>query len=158
MGFWERIMGGPSGRTDADGAATSGLPVAVAALLLHVGMADFDFTDEERDRAAVLLVDYLGFPAEQVSGIMEEASRQLRNKIDIYTFTNRINRDLPREDRIPIMEMIWAVIFTDNRLEGNEDQVAHTISRLLGLDHSQMIDAKIKMRNELGKGAAGPDR
>jgi uncharacterized tellurite resistance protein B-like protein len=158
MSFWEQIFGGQSGQSDRGRSTGPELPVAVAAVLLHVGMADFDFTAEERERTATMLVDYLGFPAENILAIMDEAARQLREKTDIYTFTSRINQALALEERIPIMEMVWAVIFTDRRLEGNEDQVAHNISRLLGLDHSQMIAAKIKIRNELEKGGLGAGR
>ncbi|NMC42907.1 MAG: TerB family tellurite resistance protein [candidate division Zixibacteria bacterium] len=158
MGFWERIFGGQAGRSDASGSTASDLPVAVAALLLHIGMADFELLTEERERASALLADYFDFPAERVSEIMAEASRQLREQTGMYVFTERINRALPREERIPIMEMVWAVIFTDRRLEGNEDQVAHGISRLLGLDHSQMIAAKMKVRNELDKRGGGAGR
>lgn len=119
-------------------------------MLLHIGQADFELTAEECDRTAALLEKYFDLPSGGASEIIDEASRQLREKTDIYTFSSRITETLPRDERIPIMEMIWHVIYADRRLEGNEDQVAHRLSGLLGLDHSQLIVTKIKVKKELG--------
>jgi uncharacterized tellurite resistance protein B-like protein len=146
---FERLFGGWSNEAPGKDPSVPDLRVAVAALLLYVGMADFELIPEERDRAAALLEDYFHLPAGEASGVMDEAARQLREKIDIYTFTSRIDQALTREERIPIMEMVWQIIYADHRLEGNEDQVAHRLAGLLGLDHSQMIAAKIKVSKGL---------
>ena len=144
-----RLFGGRLDQASDKESSAPDFQVAVAALLLHIGLADFALSAEECDRAAALLENYFDLPSGGASRIIDEASRQLREKIDIYTFTSRITESLPREERIPIMEMVWQVIYADSRLEGNEDQVAHRLAGLLGLDHSQLIAAKIKVKNEL---------
>jgi uncharacterized tellurite resistance protein B-like protein len=148
--IFARLFGGRLDQASEKESSAPDFRVAVAALLLHIGLADFKLSSEECDRAAALLENYFELPSGGASGIIDEASRQLREKIDIYTFTSRITETLPRDERIPIMEMVWQVIYADNRLEGNEDQVAHRLAGLLGLDHSQLITAKIKIKKELG--------
>jgi uncharacterized tellurite resistance protein B-like protein len=150
-----RLFGGGLGSDSEQRPSDRDFQVAVAALLLHMGLADFELTDRERDRITQLLEKYLDLSSAGAAEIMAEAARQLREKTDIYTFTSRITETLAREDRIPIIEMVWRVIYSDNRLEGNEDQVAHRLFELLGLDHSQLIAAKIKIKKELGENGPG---
>lgn len=148
--MFERLFGGWFNQAAEKELSAPDLQVSVAALLLYTGMADFQLSAEEQGRAAVLVETYFRLPARGSAGVIEKAARQLREKADIYTFTSQIEKALTREERIPIMEMVWQIIFADHRLDGNEDQVAHRLAGLLGLDHSQMIAAKIKIRNKLG--------
>jgi len=46
--------------------------------------------------------------------------------------------------------MVWKVIYADGKLDKHEDHLAHKLSSLLKLNHKQLIDAKLKVRDGEG--------
>jgi uncharacterized tellurite resistance protein B-like protein len=52
--------------------------------------------------------------------------------------------------------MIWKVVFSDGRLDKYEDYLVHNLADLLRLDHSQLIDAKLRIRKALRGETSGP--
>lgn len=147
--IFSRLLGQRPPGDMAQATAVHDLEVAVAALLLYVGTADFVLTSEERANIAALMAEHYGLPPEAVEEILAEAGRELKNQIDIYAFTTRLNASLDMVEKVQVIEMIWQVIFADNVLHGHEDQVAHRLARILHLDHSQLIEAKLRVKRQM---------
>ena len=82
--------------------------------------------------------------AEELIGVAE---RELDKSVDLYRFTNTIKENFSENERVEVLEEIWRVVYTDGKLSGREDTLAHKLSFLLGLTHKQMIDAKLKAKN-----------
>ena len=52
-------------------------------------------------------------------------------------------------EKMEVMEAVWRIIHIDGQLEKHEDHFAHKLSNLLRLTHKELIDAKIKARQQL---------
>ena len=48
------------------------------------------------------------------------------------------------------MKMIWREIYADRHLNGHEDYLVHKMATILKLQHVQLIEAKMAVRDELG--------
>ena len=148
-GILNRIFG-PSDTTSADKPSLERkLQLATAALLIQVASADFDYTEDERAEIISSLRRRFRLREDEVVDILQETNEELKQRIDIYSFTNLINEHFSREQKIQIIEMVWRVIYVDRHLSGFEDSMVHRLTRLMRLEHSDMIDAKLRIKEGL---------
>ncbi len=118
--------------------------VATCALLIEIGQIDGEFSDDEQNNMVQILRNEYQLPEEYVQEISSHAQQALQQSQDLWQFTNLINRHYNRDDKIRIIEVLWKVIYTDGKLDKHEDYLVHKLSRLLNLQHSELIEAKLK--------------
>jgi len=120
--------------------------VAVCALFLEMSHVDGEFTESEREDILSLLKKHYGLSDEHVAALMEASRKELEGSIDLWQFTNLINQNYSREEKIRVIEMIWQIVYADDRLDKHEDYLVHKLAKLLRLTHKELIDAKLKVR------------
>ncbi|HNU75444.1 MAG: Tellurite resistance protein TerB [Deltaproteobacteria bacterium ADurb.BinA179] len=125
------------------------VPVAACALLLEMAHIDGEFTEAERRLIVSILEHDFGLEADEAAAIMETAGEELEKSVDLWRFARLINRHYTEDEKVRVIEMIWKVIYADGRLEKHEDHLVHSLGRLLRLDHSQLIEAKLKVMDTL---------
>jgi uncharacterized tellurite resistance protein B-like protein len=125
---------------------TDRLRVATCAIMLEIANSDDEFTDDERDRIVEILKGKFDLSEDEALELMEVARERIDRSIDIWGFTDTINRVYTKEEKIRVLEAIWEIIYADGELSGHEDSLVHKLSFLLGLKHRQLIDAKMKAR------------
>ena len=120
--------------------------ISTCVIMLEVAGSDNEFTADEK----AIIVDALGrefvLDKDDVNDLMEQARRKADESVDTWGFTNTLKQSLSEEERIRILESIWRIIYSDNHLSQHEDSLVHKLSYLLGLTHSQLIAAKLKVR------------
>ena len=123
------------------------IQVATCALLLEVANSDDEFSDVERDNIIQILKRDFQLSDGYAKELMELSDKEREKSIDLWHFTNLINEHYSVEEKIKIIEMVWRVIYADGKLDKHEDHLAHKLSNLLKLTHTQLIDAKLKVRD-----------
>ncbi len=123
--------------------------VAGCALLLEIATIDGEFSDEEKDLIVKILKDEYGLDDEDALALVQDARKEVEQSIDLWQFTNLINKNYSLEEKIRIIEMIWMVIYADGRLEKHEDYLVHNLAGLLRLEHRHLIEAKLKIKESL---------
>ncbi len=146
--FLSHIFGEQPESDSREASTARDLQVATAALLLEIANADDEFADDEREVIVRLLKERFGITAVEVEEVLKATNRELDQRIDIYYFTKKINEQFTKAQKVEIIEMVWRVIYADNHLTGHEDYLVHRFAKLLRLGHSQMIDAKLRIKNE----------
>lgn len=126
--------------------------VATIALLFEMAHIDGEFSEDERQRIVSILKSDYGLRASEIEAIMKAAEKEVEESIDLWQFTSLINQYYSEDEKVRIIETVWRVIFTDGRLDKHEDYLVHNLADLLRLDHSQLIDAKLKAK-EIIEGA-----
>ncbi len=132
------------------GLADADLQIATAALLSEIAESDSHFSVEEKGAIAEILQKHFDLSAQETHELMRAADKKLGETVDHYSFAAIIRDRCDMPQKIAVMEMIWRVVYTDGRLDGHEDYLAHRFATLLRLDHRQMIDAKLRVKRELG--------
>lgn len=142
------------GPTAAGGAAATSradrILVAACALLLEMAAIDGEFSTEEQEAILAILEHDFGVSGSEAADIMEAAQAERTGSIDLWRFTNVINQSYAEADKIRVIETIWKVIYVDGRLKGHEDHLVHMLAKLLHLTHTQLIEAKLRIKNSIG--------
>jgi uncharacterized tellurite resistance protein B-like protein len=121
------------------------LHVATCAILLEIAKIDGEFSDSERQDIIAIFRDKYHLATEEISSLIEAAEEELEHSIDLWQFTNRINKNFSPEEKISILETIWQVAYADGKLDKHEDYLMHKLTGLLNLSHRDMIEAKLKV-------------
>ena len=127
---------------------TERLQVATCIILLEVAKSDDEFSSIEKATVKAILKKKFDVSAEAVEELMEMASKKREESVDLWQFTNLINKNYTKEEKIKIVESAWRVIYADEKLDGYEDHFVHKLAKLLQLDHSELIEAKLKIKYE----------
>lgn len=141
--FFEKGQG--TGSADQGNTESHDVRVAVCALFLEMVNIDGEFSASERDQVISLLKRQYGLSDEHVADLMEASQKGLKDSIDLWQFTNLINQNYSRDDKIRIIEMVWQIVYTDGRLDEHEDYLVHKLAKLLRLTHKDLIHAKLKV-------------
>ena len=123
--------------------------LATAGVLLELAHADQQFSDRERSQLLETMTATFALTAEQAGRIVEQAQKARRETIDHWSFTSRIRDGADHETRLEIVRAMWRLVFADGRLHEYEESLVRKLSNLLGVQHHEMIEAKLSVRREL---------
>jgi uncharacterized tellurite resistance protein B-like protein len=121
---------------------------AVAALLMEVMLADNEINEQEEGQVKRFLreVSELG---DDIDILYEEARSGVDQANDLYQFTKVINETATLEQKMLLLKALWRVALADGDLDSYEDHRIRTISELLFMPHSEFIQAKLFVLDEM---------
>jgi uncharacterized tellurite resistance protein B-like protein len=125
--------------------------VATAALLVEIAKADGDFTDAERKRIIKLMKKDFNLDDECVSELLALSEQKVKNSISVYEFTSVINESFSQQEKIDLIKNLWRIIYEDGKLDSHEDRLIKIIGSTLNLEHKDVINAKLFVKQELGR-------
>jgi len=123
--------------------------IAASVILLEAAYADHECTDDELEHVVDSLSSDFDLSRKHVEELLELADRERTQAVDIFEFTNHINNEFSREEKIAVLEAVWRIIYVDGQLEKHEDHFVRKLTHLLRLSHKEMIDAKLKAREQV---------
>ena len=127
------------------------LQVATAALYVEIAAADGDFSEEERKKIVNAMKENFNLTNRCVEDLISLSEEAVKNSISVYEFTSILNDHLNRGEKLKLMTNLWKLIYTDGRLEKHEDRLIKIIGSTLNLDHKDVINQKLIVKQELGK-------
>jgi uncharacterized tellurite resistance protein B-like protein len=104
--------------------------LAVAALLVHLANVDGIVTGEEQETIAGALEDHFDLDPDAVRKLVDEARRKDADAVDFYQFTSTL-ADLPEDERVEIIRMMWQVVFADHENHELEDNMVWRVAELI---------------------------
>lgn len=121
------------------------IQIATCVILLEVAKFDFDFSSIEKETTTAILKNEFNIPEEAIDDLMRIAEEKREDSVDLWEFTNVINQNFSREEKINIIEAAWKIIYADDKLDKYEDHYVHVLADLLRLRHDELIEAKLKV-------------
>lgn len=121
---------------------------AVAALLLEVVIADDEIhpSEEQSAKEAIKSVSDLG---EDIDRLFDDVKNTIHDANDAYQFTKVINEQANLEQKFELLKCLWRVAYADGNLDAHEDHRIRKISELLFMQHSEFIQAKLAVLEEM---------
>lgn len=125
--------------------------IATAALLIEIAKADGDFSDEERNRIIELMKNDFDLDDDCIVELLELSEQKVKDSISVYEFSSVINESFTQKEKIELMKNLWRIIYEDGKLNSHEDRLIKIIGSTLNLEHKDVIDAKLFVKQEMGK-------
>ena len=119
--------------------------VAIGALFLEMGRIDETFTEQETAKVISILTNKYGLSGEDADALLDEADRELKESVDLWQFARVINDRYSIAKKEKLIERLWQIVYVDGKMDKYEHYLMNKLSKLLGLSHKQLIDAKLKV-------------
>jgi uncharacterized tellurite resistance protein B-like protein len=123
------------------------ISMATCALLLEIAHADSEFSDEEKEKIIITLKNKFNLNSSDAQSLIDLADLERKESLDLWQFTNLINQNFTQEEKLRVLEVLWSVVYADGKVDMHEEYLMRKLSFLLNIDHSDMIDTKIRVRN-----------
>jgi uncharacterized tellurite resistance protein B-like protein len=124
------------------------LQIATCALFLEIANSDDDFSIEEKVFIEKTMREEFNLDEKLVEELLELATQQTEESVSLYEFTDVINKLYNRDKKLIIIKNLWRLVYADGKLDKYEEYFMRTISKNLHLEHSDMIAAKLEVKDE----------
>jgi len=147
IGRLKKIFGNGLGEdAGADGRRSQDdIRVAVCALFVEIGRIDETFTPAEVESVIEILKDKYGLSPEHADVLIQEATRELDDSLDLWQFAKMINANYSNAQKMEIVELMWRIVYVDGKMDDYEHYLMNKIKNLLRISHKDLIDAKLKV-------------
>jgi uncharacterized tellurite resistance protein B-like protein len=124
---------------------------AFAYLLSRAARADLQVTEEETAVMERIVMRESGLPEEQALIVVQMAKvqNQLFGATENYLVTREFERMASREQKLALLECLFAVTAADENISAAEDNVVNQIAGELRLPHAEYIAARSRFREHL---------
>jgi uncharacterized tellurite resistance protein B-like protein len=120
--------------------------VKTCALLIHTAKIDENYTEKEEEIIKKTLLK-LGAKEETITQTIKKAKSIEENSNQILDFTREV-KNLPKTDKIKIIEALWSIIYSNNEADMYETNLMRRLAGLLYIDSSTMGDIKDKIKKK----------
>ena len=119
--------------------------LALGALLVRLARSDGDYADVEIAQIDRILTTRYGlspFEAAKLRGECEELEAQAP---DTVRFTRAIKEAVDYENRVAVIEAMWAVVMADGSRDDAEDSIMRMTASLLGVSDQDSHAARLRV-------------
>jgi len=127
----------------------SGIPktdLASATLLIEVMKSDHELDEREAAEFIEVLKERLSVSDDDLAELISLAETEAKQATSLYQFTSLINDGYDYEHKVALIENMWRIAFSDDRLDKYEEHLIWKISGLIYVSHSDFIKTKISAR------------
>lgn len=148
--LFKKYFGPSSTETKGQSGTSAGhdIRVATCALFVEMSQIDGEFHGSEGEHIMGMLTGRYGLSHEYAGEITRLAREELDGSIDLWRFTNLINQNYTREEKIQVVELMWGLVFADGHLSDHENYLMHKLGKMLRLSHRELINAKLAVLNK----------
>ncbi|PCJ17939.1 MAG: hypothetical protein COA96_17340 [SAR86 cluster bacterium] len=144
--FFEKNLAKNEAEEQKD-SAISKIDLTCAALLIEVMNSDHELDERESAEFIKVLQQSFNVKEEDIAELAELAKEEAKQATSLYEFTKLINDNYDNAQKILLIENMWRIAFSDEKLDKYEDHLIRKISELIYVSHSDFIRAKLKVRN-----------
>jgi uncharacterized tellurite resistance protein B-like protein len=116
--------------------------LAAAALLVRAAIIDGHFDDDERAKLHERLKSRFALDDAGAAALIAEAAVAEQQAVDLYGFTSLLDRALDDEGRRHLVEMMWEIVYADNRVSEFEDNLLWRVADLLHVPSRDRIELR----------------
>ncbi|ATX80984.1 putative conserved protein, tellurite resistance protein B (TerB) family [Mariprofundus ferrinatatus] len=117
--------------------------LAVTALMVEVMRMDGRLEAAEQSEIVQAIEKRFDLSKSEVHELIKQAAREADQALDLHQFTSTVVKAFSTDERINILTELWCVAMADGVVDPYEEQLLRRMADLMGLHHSQFIQAKI---------------
>ncbi len=138
-----------SGQTKKSGQDEK-IKIAACALFIEMAQADGQFNKDERRFIIAEMEKLFNLDDKCTNELMQLAEKRVEDSVSIYEFSSIINTTFTQDQKIELLESLWRLIYRDKKLSAYEDQLIKRIGGTLNIEHKDIINAKLLVKEQLG--------
>jgi uncharacterized tellurite resistance protein B-like protein len=123
---------------------------AVAVLLIEAALRDDTFSPPERAVIARLLAARFSLSAQECAELMAAAETASGNATQLHPYIRTISEQVPPQERVELIEMLWEVAYADGVLDPEEDALIRRMGNLIQVSDRERIFARQRVLARLG--------
>ena len=147
--MFDKLLSLLSGDAPPDDLDPTDARLALAALLVRVARADYDYADSEIAVIDQVLAHRYNMPVEKASALRTEAEELEDAAPDTVRFTRAIKNAVPYEDRRSVIQALWKVVLADGARDHEEDGFLRLTANLLGVNDRDSALARQRAQAQL---------
>jgi uncharacterized tellurite resistance protein B-like protein len=123
--------------------------VRIIALLIRVATVHHEMSSDRLDRLrAIVGMNYE--PDEAAAArLIDDALAAARMSVDLYRFTQPLNRALDAAGRRRIVQMMWDVVYADGAVNEFEQNIIWRAADLLGVSTRQRVELRLAIAADM---------
>lgn len=125
------------------------LQAATYALFIELANSDDEFTENEKKLIYNIIKKQFDLDSDEMSELHELAETIMNRSVSLYEYTDIINRHFSSDEKYEVLKNLWRLILIDGKLDAHEEYFIRTISRNLHMEHSDLIAAKMEIKEEM---------
>ncbi len=106
--------------------------LALGALLVRIARSDEDYAQVEKDQIKSVLQARYGLS--DASAVLAECEALEAQAPDTVRFTRAIKDAVAYEDRIGVVEDMWAIVLADGVRDAHENQIMRMVPPMIGVE------------------------
>lgn len=123
--------------------------IALAALMVRLARSDDSYSKTEEERIMLLLAKHYALDEQAATALRHKAQEIEKEAADTVRFTREIKQVVPHDERIKIIEMLWAVVLEDGKRDAQENTMMRLIASLLGISDIESNSVRKKITSTL---------
>jgi len=144
------ISGGWPDRRERAGSRQEALQIALTALLVEAAYSDDRFDETERGVIAQLIESRFNLSRSDAEALLATGETAVSESAELFRFTRIINKRLSFEERVELIEMLWAVAYADRVLDEYEDSLLRRVGGLIYVPDRERGMARQRVLKRLG--------
>ena len=118
----------------------------IAALLIYAAKIDENYSSDEEKIIQQALIK-IGADDKGIENLIQKAKEIEENSNQILDFTREI-KTIDERDKIKIIETLWKIIYSNNKMDIYEANLMRRLAGLLYIDSKTMGNIKEKVKKE----------
>ena len=121
--------------------------ISATTLLLSITKVDDNIDNIEIKMVGIIIEDFFEINSKDIPSIIQISFENLKKSTDLYEFGKTLNENFTYQDKIDFICCMFEVGFSDGELYYLEEHMIKKISTILNVNHSDLIESKIEMKN-----------
>lgn len=126
------------------------IKIAACALFIEMAQVDGQFDEDEKRFIISEMEKLFNLDDKCTNELMQLAEKRVEDSVSIYEFSSIINTTFTQDQKIELLESLWRLIYRDKKLSAYEDQLIKRIGGTLNIEHKDIINAKLLVKEQLG--------
>ena len=120
-------------------------------LLIEAANTDGNISQEEINKISYSLVKVFKEKPKDVEEALSRAIENKDNSESLYFYTSKLNKSFSHEKKILLIEVLWAVILSDNEIHDFESNLLRRLAGLLYVSDIECGNAKKRANSKVNK-------
>ena len=124
------------------------LKLIALCLAFEVANADNDIDVQEKDLMLKKIKESIDVSILTEKEIFDVIKEESEKKVSFYDIIYDINKNLDKDEKIDILNMLWEIAYADQVLDVDEERIIRRSAEMVGIKPSIVLQTKEEFKNQ----------